>query len=252
MPTTFSADQSITWTDKFTAVGTVGLGVVALLTIVVSVIAARNQRRTAENDAQIDRDTAAANLAAQRAHDELMRLRDRQAVHALALLEVLGRFEDVILDLPIVHSPYRPGLGSDDPRVGRRQQVVDAVADLRAATQTTAVLINNAEIQSRMNDLWQLVLLAQDRVAEGSSYQVSDRDRKDILSYIIFIQLGIQELVGGGEPKPLPVPRYPILVRSPGDRAIWMPSPAPAGYHQATSNNPGHPQYRSIDDRRGA
>jgi len=245
------ADQSITWTDRFTAYGTVGLAVVAVGTVIVSVLVARNQRVTAETSAKIDRDTAAVNLSEQRSHDELMRLRDRQSVHALALLEVLGRFEDVILDLPIVNSSGRWGSrGYDDPRSVRREQVADAVADLRAATQTTAVLIHHREIQNRVNILWQLVLLGQKRGVEGDGhYQLSGRDRKDILSYIIFIQVGIQELVGGGDPQPIPFPQYPILKRSASDGSVWRPNPAPPGFGEAARNNPGHPEYEAIENR---
>ncbi|PKV94084.1 hypothetical protein ATK30_4953 [Amycolatopsis echigonensis] len=261
--------------DPLTGWATVGLGVVALATLVYTAHTAKRDRRDADRrikeqqdfderrarrdradaDARLEAERKAADerLESERVHMEKVRERERQQDSATRLLRYIARLLPLMGRVPHVFirsgSTLASGVRGDAADVGCEQVVQEfqlgGLADLPG--------LHDSQASEQCRTLVHLVLTA----AHGKHHHgpdTSDAARKqlaklatlDLLRYATFVRLSLEHSIEQGESLN---PgdggagiSFPMFARRPGDGSAWAPRLVPQGWQAAVSrDNPADP-----------
>lgn len=231
--------------DWLTAVGTVGLALVTVLTLLVTLRIASADRR---HDDQVrsqdraeakkllleERQAADERLRDEREHAEDVRRRERQVDSAMRLLERIAYIMPLIGDLP--------GRSALSP--ARQSECNEAVRNLGSGTHTDAVAVGNETLAQQYSNVVGFVDAAWTaKWAKEPSGDDLDFVGAQIRRYALFVQLSLQRFITRGEALDTGKPYYPKLVRKPGDDSLWHPEPEPDEWFTALSHDPRDPWY---------
>lgn len=231
--------------DWLTAIGTVGLALVTVVTLIVTVRIASTDRRHDDQVRGQDRDEAnrllleerqAADerLRAEREHAENVRRRERQVDSAMRLLERIAYIMPLIGDLP-----YRSALSP-----ARQAECNDAVRNLGSGKHTDAVAVGNETLAQQFSNVVGFVDAAWiAKWAKEPSGDDLEFVAAQVRRYALFVQLSLQRFITRGEALDTRKPYYPTLVRKPGDESLWHPDPEPDEWDVALSHDPHDPWY---------
>lgn len=264
--------------DPLTGWATVGLGVVALATLVYTAYIAKRDRKDADRRikeqqefddrrAQKDRAGAEARLEAERkaaderleserAHLEKVRQRERQQDSATRLLGHIARLQPLMGRVPYVFIKSQSTLASG---VRGDQSDVDCemvVQGLRLGGFADVPGLRDAQAGEQYRTLVHLVLTAaygkhhrDPDTSEATRKRVSGLATVDLSRYATFVRLSLEHLIDQGESlnpgEGGEGISFPMFARRPGDGSAWAPILVPQGWQEAVSrDNPDDPQYR--------
>ncbi|MGW4894852.1 hypothetical protein ACWEQL_21670 [Kitasatospora sp. NPDC004240] len=251
------------WTDKVSAVGTVGASVVTFIALFVTIRFAKRDRRRAEllrqadlAQAAVDRTEADRRLRDERlASDQRLRdervdadrrqVRDWQAASTLALLERIAGFQAVLVDASD---------GVTQP--ARWQARSHALTALRAGGQSHALALGSPQGTTLYRNLVALAGTQErhlDALAETSGEQqivdaVSKANDLDLRRYSRYVRLWLHQLIETGSIPDAAVGSYPgnpdlPVIDGADKRAPWVPILQPPGWKEDTNMDSDDPQF---------
>lgn len=259
--------------DPLTGWATVGLAVVAVATLMYSVIATKRDRKDADRRIQEQRDydsqraqrdhadaearleaerrAADQRLADERLHTEKTRQRERQQDSATRLLVRIASLLPLMNWVPnVLHI-----VGGGPVRVGEEHfEAERAVEGLRFGGFADLPGLRDVRATEQYRKLVHLVLTAARNEHEKSGTDPEVRHERsklvalDLWRYATFVRVSLENLIEQGESLDPGEGgagiSFPMLNRGPGDRSLWSPTNVPQSWQDAISNDPADPQYR--------
>jgi hypothetical protein len=234
-PRTAPATGGINW-DALTAIGTLALAVVTLLTLAYAIWTTRRERRQAASDREdaekrleAERMAGDQRLRSQQDHEAKMRRRDRQIANVAALVARVADIRAHLSDVPGIYS--RAGFASIGTSITAHHpsdpETLAAISSLEHGAWAEAAMLGTSEAAEKAAGRYRtLARLVDEAASEFSS--AYDRDLKSLRNYARWVLLSLRMLAEDETVPPFSegAPPYPMLGLGDG-MPVWRPDPIP-------------------------
>jgi hypothetical protein len=238
-----AAAHGLSW--NWTAIGTVSLAGVTLVTLLFTIYQARKERQQAAADrAAADQRLADERAAGEqrirdeRAHSDDVRRRERLLDNASALMQRVAVLQPYLPTVPgatlrgrVGTSPLRGALSNSVPG---DDECRAAIASLRHGAWTEASMLGSGEAAQSAADRYRRLVRLVDETALGSA-RLPDRDIDSLRHYAMWVRITLRMLAaseivpqvyGGSAESPL----LGLAEHMPA----WLPNPIPDGWNDET------------------
>jgi cbb3-type cytochrome oxidase subunit 3 len=236
------ADTGINW-DALTAIGTLALAIVTLLTLAYAVWATGRERRQAASDREDaekrledERQAGAQRLRDEREHAAEVRRRDRQIDNVAILVGRVAEMQAFIEKVPgTLLRANRPSMSGRLP--ADADEALRAINSLRHGAWTEATMLGTGEVAEEAAERYRTLVRLFDEASRIKT--VTDHDLIALRYYCRWVVLTLRTLA---EDETVP-PLYPGAARRPefgvtDYKLIWKPVPWPPGWQDIAGADP--------------
>lgn len=237
-------------TDWLTAVGTVGLALVTVITVMMTVWITKadrerddrlraEDRADAERRLQEERQAADQRLRDERDHAEAVRRREWQVGCALRLLERVAYLLPLADEVPMLGFSV---MGADR----RQDECSNAIQSLRHGLHADAPAIANQQVVGQYRTLVRLVDAIRGRPFGQASKDDIEHMGNELRRYAIFVRLSLERFIECGNVWDPGKPSCPVLRFQAGGDSLWQPEHEPPGWREALASDPSDPWYEAL------
>lgn len=239
--TVTSAD---TWTNAWTAIGTMALAALTFATLVYTVIATTFERRQATRDrlaaeARLKDERAASEqrIRDERAHADEVRRRERQIASASGLVRRIAELQACMSVVPGSSRRARfgeSGFGPSAPQPSLRVQGDErgraAIESLRHGAWTEAAMLGAGEAAETAVERYRSLIRLVDEAALGDG-SIPDRDVDTLRNYARWVRISLRMLAENETVPPIygGSAEFPLLSLA-DHMPAWQPNPIPPGW----------------------